>query len=116
MRARSRSRGPRRVVADGSPDASLTERLRLLEDERAIQRTLDAYGYAIDYGLEDEYRDCWLEDAVLEWPTRSTPMRGLGEILAAFRAHTHAPDTYHKHLLLHPRIRIEGDTATVESY
>ena len=94
----------------------LAERLDLLEAERAIMSTLHAYGNSIDYGNEAEYRDCWLEDAVLHWPTYREPLRGHEAILGAFRAHTHAPDVYHKHFVLDPRIEISGDRAHVESY
>jgi ketosteroid isomerase-like protein len=99
-------------------------RLRLLEDERDVLRTLYAYGSAIDYGLEGEFADCWTEDAVLVWgktPHRELPQfpvrrfEGRGAIVEAFRAHTHAPELFHKHLLYQPRIRIEGDQAFVES-
>jgi ketosteroid isomerase-like protein len=93
---------------------ALEARLRLLEDERAILRTLYAYGHAIDYGYEDEFAECWTEDAVLHWPWRE-PLTGRAAILEAFRAHTHAPERFHKHLLVEPRVRVEGDRATVES-
>jgi ketosteroid isomerase-like protein len=95
---------------------ALAERLELLEAERAIMQTLYAYGNAIDYGNQDEYRECWLDDAVLHWPTYAEPLRGHAAIMDAFRAHTHAPDVYHKHFVLDPRIEISGDTADVESY
>ena len=107
-----------RVIAD------LERRLRALEDERDILRTLFAYGHAIDYGLEDEFLDCWTEDATLVWG--KTPHRGLPQfrvrryqgreaIKETFRGHTHAPDRYHKHLLHQPQISIAGDRATVRS-
>jgi ketosteroid isomerase-like protein len=95
---------------------ALAERLELLEAERAIMSTLHAYGNAIDYGHEDEYRGCWLEDAVLHWPTYPEPLRGRTAIMDAFRAHTHAPAVYHKHFVLDPRIEVSGDSAKVESY
>jgi hypothetical protein len=102
---------------------SLERRLRLLEDEREILRTLYAYGYAIDYGNEDEFAECWTEDAVLHWGKTDErdlsqfPVRrlvGRDAILEAFRAHTHAPELFHKHVLLQPRIDVDGDGARVE--
>jgi uncharacterized protein (TIGR02246 family) len=93
--------------------STLEDRLRLLEDERDILKTLHAYGYAIDYGHEDEFLDCWTDDAVLYWPTKT--MRGRDQLRDAFRAHTHAPAVYHKHVIVEPRVRIDGDRATVES-
>jgi ketosteroid isomerase-like protein len=99
-------------------DASLDEivgRLRELEDERAILRTLYTYAHALDYDSEAEWIDCWEENAVLYWPGRE-PIRGREEIAEAFRAHPHAPGTYWKHFLVEPRIDLTGDRATVDSY
>lgn len=95
--------------------ATLEERVRRLEDERDILRTLYTYGFGIDYGLEDEYADCWTEDAVLYWPNRP-PLEGRGAIVAAFQAHTHAPAFFHKHVIAEPRIEIDGERATSECY
>jgi hypothetical protein len=93
--------------------ATMEERVRLLEDERDILRTLYAYGHAIDYGLEADFLDCWAEDAELSWG--DSTFRGRTRILDVFLSHTHAPAIYHKHFLVEPRVRIEGDRATVES-
>lgn len=90
-------------------------RLRLLEDERAITRTLYAYGHGIDYGDEALFLECWAEHAVLRWPGRA-PIEGRTAISDAFRAHTHAPEAFHKHVLVEPRIDVHGDRATVDSY
>jgi ketosteroid isomerase-like protein len=94
---------------------SLEERLIRLEDERAILRTLYSYGHGIDYDLEDEFLDCWTQDAVLHWPDR-TPIAGHQALAEAFRAHTHAPRAFHKHVIVEPRIEIDGDRATVDCY
>jgi ketosteroid isomerase-like protein len=101
----------------------LVERLARLEDEAAIRETMYVYGDAIDYGHEQEFLDCWTEDAVLVWAP--TPERdvdfiarrlvGRAAIKEAFRAHTHAPVMFHKHLLFQPQIRLDGDRATVHS-
>jgi ketosteroid isomerase-like protein len=96
-------------------ERSIEERLRLLEDEREILRTLYAYGHALDYGDEDAFLDCWLEDAVLHWPQRP-PITGHAELAEVFRAHTHAPEVHHKHFLVEPRIAIDGGEAKVDSY
>lgn len=92
----------------------IEQRLRKLEDEKAILDTLYAYGHGIDYGLEDAWIDCWTEDAVLDWPGRAF-MRGHAELRAGFRAHSHAPTMFHKHVVVAPLISIQGDTATVQS-
>ena len=89
--------------------------MALLEDERAILHTLYTYGHGIDYGLEDEYANCWTEDAVLFWPARD-PLVGRAAIVEAFRNHTHAPEKFHKHFIAEPRIVIDGDRATADCY
>jgi hypothetical protein len=94
---------------------TIEERLRALEDERAILRTLYTYGYAIDYGRPDDYADCFLDDATLHWPFRGGPLVGLERIMEEFHRHTHGPDTWHKHFVVDPLITIEGDRAAAES-
>jgi ketosteroid isomerase-like protein len=94
---------------------SLEDRLGRLEDEQAILRTLSTYGHGLDYNLEAEFLDCWTEDAVLIWPDRP-PIVGREAIATAFRAHTHAPAVFHKHVIVEPRIEIAGDRATSECY
>lgn len=89
-------------------------RLRALEDERAILDTLYAYGHSLDYGVRDEWIDCWTPDAVLRWPHAT--FEGREAIAGAFDAHSHAPEAFHKHFLVEPRVRIDGDTAVAESY
>jgi ketosteroid isomerase-like protein len=95
--------------------AALVTRVRALEDERDIMATLYDYGIAIDYGDEATFVDSWTADAVLQWPWRPA-FEGRDAILAAFRAHTHAPDKFHKHVVVGPRIALDGDQAAVVSY
>jgi len=95
--------------------ASVEDRLRRLEDERDIMETLYLYGHSLDYGLADEWLNCWTEDAVLQWPHRP-PIVGHEALQQAYDAHTHAPDRFHKHVVVDPIIRIDGDRATVDSY
>jgi ketosteroid isomerase-like protein len=92
----------------------IERRLQYLEDEQAILDTLYGYGHGLDYGHEDAWIDCWTEDAILDWPGRAL-MRGHAELRAGFRNHTHAPQAFHKHVVVEPRIVIEGDRATVTS-
>ena len=93
---------------------TLEARLRRLEDERDILQTLYLYGHSLDDGREDVFMDCWAPDAVLHWPDRP-PIRSHEALRAAFRAHTHAPLSWHKHMLMLPRVQIAGDRATVDS-
>jgi hypothetical protein len=95
-------------------DNDVESRLRALEDERAILDTLSAYAHSLDYGLRDEWGDCWSEDAVLNWPHESYV--GREAILGAYDGHSHAPEAFHKHFLVEPRIVLDGDAATAESY
>ncbi len=60
--------------------------------------------------------DCWTPDGTLEWPPPHQPYAGRDAIRAVFRAHTHAPDMFHKHVVVDARIRVDGDTATADSY
>ena len=43
-------------------DLDLATRLKLLEDERAILRTLYRYGHGVDAGEEEAWVDCFTED------------------------------------------------------
>lgn len=52
--------------------STLEERVRRLEDERAILDVLHTYGRALDEGLEDAFGQCWAEDAVLIWGSAHT--------------------------------------------
>jgi hypothetical protein len=51
----------------------LVRRLEALETERAILRTLYRYGHSIDYGLEQEWVDCFTEDGVFDVRRRVGP-------------------------------------------
>ena len=50
----------------------LLRRLAALEAERAILRTLYRYGHSIDYGLEQEWVDCFIEVST-DYPHGDTP-------------------------------------------
>jgi ketosteroid isomerase-like protein len=93
---------------------TVEERLRALEDERAILDRLYAYGHALDYGDRDAWIDSWLENAHLQWP--ETSYAGREAIAGAFDAHTHAPAVFHKHVLVEPRVTVDGDSALASSY
>jgi ketosteroid isomerase-like protein len=94
--------------------ADLEARLRRLEDEHAILDTLSAYGHSIDYGDRKAWLDCYTETAVLRWP--HVTLTGHAEIGAAFDDHSHAPEKFHKHFLVEPRVHVDGDRATADSY
>jgi SnoaL-like domain len=98
----------------------LVRRLAVLEAERAILRTLYRYGHSIDYGLEQEWVDCFAEDGVFDVRRRvggaSARHEGRAALAAFIAQHTRAPGRYHKHMLVEPAITVNGDQATVQSY
>ena len=99
----------------------LAARLALLEDERAILRTLNAYGHAIDYGDEASWVDCFTEDGSFDVRARlphqpNRLIQGRDELRAFIAGHTRAPELWHKHLLVEPFVEIDGDSATCASY
>ncbi len=92
---------------------TLEERLRRLEDERAIVRALEAYGQAIDYGDREMFLGIFTADAALDY---SGAGRFVGtEEIAQFFSTFSAPETYNKHLVVQPLIEISGDEASVLS-
>jgi hypothetical protein len=102
---------------------AILARLQVLEDERAILRTLYQYGHAMDYGPDADFIDCFTDDGVWDVRMRRTPdgaftCAGRTEIAASLEAQTsvRAPALYAKHLLVEPRIALDGDSATVDSY
>jgi ketosteroid isomerase-like protein len=99
----------------------LAQRLALLEDERAIVRTLHAYGHSIDYGDEEAWVDCFTEDGVFDIRSRHAHqlkkrIAGRAELREFIGRHTRAPERWHKHLLIEPFVDVDGDTATCDSY
>jgi SnoaL-like protein len=104
-------------------EAELWARLQVLEDERAILTTLYQYGHAMDYGPDADFLDCFTDDGIWDVRMRRTPdgaftCAGRAEIAASLEAQTsvRAPALYAKHLLVEPRIVLDGDAASVDSY
>jgi hypothetical protein len=97
---------------------ALVARVRQLEDEREIMRSLNQYGHTLDYGREDEFLDCFTEDGA--WISSNAQRRRAFEgrvgLLQFFNNHTHAPEYWHKHLILLPQIALNGDEAVSRSY
>ena len=102
---------------------ALSARLQVLEDERAILQTLYQYGHTMDYGPDADFIDCFTPDGVWDVRMRKVPngaftCTGHGEIAASLEGQTsvRAPALYAKHLLIEPRIVLNGDDASVQSY
>ena len=109
--------------------AALEKRLKVLEAERAILSTLYAYAHTIDYGLKDDWLDLFTEDAVykqehfgeifpfigIEQPPEG--LKGRKMLSQFIASHSYAPALWHKHFLVEPVIKLEGDKkASGESY
>jgi 3-phenylpropionate/cinnamic acid dioxygenase small subunit len=98
--------------------------LLLLDDERRILDTLHRYGHTIDYQLEDEWMDCFTEDAT--WETHRGPLaaqgrreetiRGRSALQRLFAGFSRPPEWWNKHILAQPRLEVDGDRCTVHSY
>jgi uncharacterized protein (TIGR02246 family) len=97
------------------PVEALMARLRLLEDEREITRTLYRYAHAQYNGDRAQFLDCFTEDAVVVRSRHGREVVGADAIGAFFDAITHAPEAYHKHVVFEPVIEIDGDEAVVSS-
>jgi hypothetical protein len=88
-------------------------RLRRLEDESAIRDTITKYGQSLDYGFEDDFIDCFVAGAVLEWPDER--FVGKEELRALFKSREFPPVSHLKHGLFGLRVAVEGDRATALS-
>jgi hypothetical protein len=95
---------------------AVLRRLQVLEDERAILNTLYRYAHCIDYGLQDEWVDLFTEDGVYHRRGPNIRHEGREELRKFIPTHTHAPQRYHKHVMVEPIITLNGDEATVVSY
>ena len=111
---------------------SVESRLRELEDERSIRDTIHQYCQSLDYGIEEEWLDCFTETAVWDWSVRddviaraleqqglpSKPVRieGIERLRAMVKGYTRPPERWHKHTVSNTRIKVDGDAATAASY
>lgn len=93
----------------------IVTRLRVLEDEREITRTMYRYAHAQYNGNKAVFLDCFAEDAVIVRSRHGREVVGKAEIDAYFDTITHAPEAYHKHVLVEPLVEVDGDTATASS-
>ena len=112
-----------------SDDSAL---LRGLIDERAIVDVLHRYGHALDYGEPDVWLDLFEADAIygLRYREGLAPRaigsaevsgnvrryQGHRDLEDFARAHSSAPDRYHKHLTTNWQIALTGQSARVDSY
>jgi 3-phenylpropionate/cinnamic acid dioxygenase small subunit len=102
------------------------QRLRLLEDERAILRTLSLYAHYLDSGRDDDWLDLFTDDAVLNvrrrvagsasQPHRHTGKEELRKFVTEHSKMAAPPASYDKHLYSSPLLTVDGDEARVEQY
>ena len=105
-------------MVDGDLDA-LKARIQDLEDRNAILDTLTQYGHSLDYGDFDSLVDCCTDDAVRETRRPDGSINrwaGKAGTIEFASTHSHAPELYHKHLVLNSRVTLNGDIADAVSY
>ncbi len=108
---------------------ALEQRLKFLEAQQGILQTMNSYAHAIDYGLPEEWLDLFTKDAHYFSGIRGIKMPEIfgipqpedgfsGEDLSAYiHMHDHVPEAYHKHFIVEPVIKLEGeDKASATTY
>ena len=98
--------------ADPSP-ASLESPAGRLADRLAITDVLTAYATAIDARDFAAVRDCFTDDATLDYSSVGGP-RGDVEEVVGWLEEMLTPILLTQHLLANHRITLEGDTASAE--
>ena len=105
----------------GRDPAEVAADVALLMAERAVIGTLYRYGHSIDYGLEQDWLDCFAPDGAFDVRYRvgakaSRRFEGRAALAGFIAAHSRAPGHWHKHLLFEPVVEVDGDRARVRSY
>jgi len=115
--------GERPSTGDIAPSggADLRAQVALLMAERAVLDTLCRYGHSIDYGLEEDWLDCFAASGAFDVRYRggakwSRRYEGRSELATFIAGHSRAPDRWHKHLLFEPLVTVDGDRARAQSY
>ena len=115
--------GQRPSSGDGGDfgDSELSSQVALLMAERGVLGTLYRYGHSIDYGLEEEWLDCFAAGGAFDVRYRagakpSRRFEGHDDLAGFIAAHSRAPHRWHKHLLFEPLVTVDGDRATARSY
>ncbi|HEY4887377.1 MAG TPA: nuclear transport factor 2 family protein [Candidatus Dormibacteraeota bacterium] len=113
--------------------AGALSRLEKLEAERDIVHTLYAYSHHLDLGQDEKWADCFTEDGVIDihYLPEKLPVarvaegtrhakgirhKGRRQLLAFVAGHDHPPAHVFKHLMIEPRITVDGDTGTGTAY
>src|SRR5258708_7486807 len=105
-------------MASDTTTKTLAEDVGLLKAERDIMHTINRYSWALDYGREDDYLDCFTEDGAYQVRgfRTSEPKRVEGRegLRGYFRGRS--PKSQQKHITTTPQIDVQGDRATVDSF
>ena len=96
--------------------AELQARVQLHDDERSIVRVLYRYAHALYAGERTDFLACWTEDAEFEHVRHGQRYVGQDQLGEFFDGVSHAPDAFHKHVVIEPMIEVSGDEAYVYSY
>ena len=109
-----------------SSPPSLEERIRALEDERDVLRTLHQYVQALDDLDLDQFLDCFVDDGVFETATRgpwaqatNVRIQGRDELTAYFERRAKGkgiPARPFGHHMVTPVIQVKDDTAIVDAH
>jgi len=102
-------------MSDSQHRSDLVARIRRLEAEAEILRTLHAYASAHYNGDLALYLSCFTEDGEQLHEPGGGAVRGHAELAAKFVGNQHAPESYHKVVPVEPLIELDGTSATVES-
>ena len=100
----------------------LESRVARLEDERGVLDTLYRYAQCLDYRIENEWVDCFTDDAVWGVASLGAPneltwsLKGHAELATYVARPRLTPDHRLKHMLVEPRLEIEGERCRVVSY
>lgn len=99
-------------------NATLEQRLRLVEDELAIRRLILSYGPAADGGLSTLAASIWEEDGLYDWDAGREPHHGRLAVDAMLQTdgHRHLIDNGVAHFTGPPMIHLDGDSATALTY
>src|ERR1700742_943786 len=116
-----RVRGAAEPREENPVSDDLLARVEALEAERDILDTMYRYAHTIDVGDSDGCADCFTEDGVFNVTTRLDGyepyvVSGRAQLRDFVEHHTRPPALWHKHMIVEPRITIDGDTATGETY
>jgi len=108
-------------------------RLATLEADRDILRNLYAYSHHLDLGHDEQWADTFADDGaidirylpaklpiarVAEGSRHASGVRHTGrrQLLAFVAGHDHPPAHVFKHLMIEPRITVDGDVASGVAY